>query len=79
MESFNKKHENELVAIEKRLNSDREELLRMREKDFEKVHSKFRVFREKLDNNHNADFIREEKKLKTFNPSANYLATLGKS
>jgi len=76
LENMNKRHENELIALEKRLNSDRDELLKMREKDFEKVHSKFRVFREKLDNNHNADFIKEEKKLKTFNPSSNYLANL---
>jgi hypothetical protein len=76
LENVNKKHENELIALEKRQNSERDELLKMREKEFEKVHSKFRVFREKLDNNHNSDFIREEKKLKTFNPSSNYLANL---
>ncbi len=76
IENMNKRHENELTALEKRLNSDRDELLKMREKDFEKAHSKFRVFREKLENNHTADFIKEEKKLKTFNPSSNYLANL---
>jgi len=76
IENAIKRHENELVAIEKRLNSEREELFKIREKDFERVNSKFKVFREKLDNNHNADFIKEEKRLKSFNPSSNYLAHL---
>jgi hypothetical protein len=76
LENMSKRHENELIAIEKRLNSDREELLKAREKEFEKVHSKFRVFREKLDNNHNGDFIKEEKRLRTFKPSSNNLANL---
>lgn len=74
LETMVKRHENELLVIEKRLNSDREELLKMREKDFEMIHSKFRIFREKLETNHNADYIKEEKRLKSFNPSANYLA-----
>jgi hypothetical protein len=76
IENAIKRHENEQVALEKRLNSEREELFKMREKDFERVNSKFKVFREKLDNNHNADFIKEEKRLKSFNPSSNYLANL---
>ena len=76
VEHKGRRHENELVAIEKRLNSDREELLKMREKDFERIHSKFRVFREKLDNNHSIDFVREEKRLRSFNPSSNNLASL---
>ena len=76
VEHVGRRHENELVAIEKRLNSDREELLKMREKDFERIHSKFRVFREKLDNNHSIDFVREEKRLRSFNPSSNNLASL---
>ncbi len=77
VENLNKRHVNELTAIEMRLNSDREKLLKMREKDFERVHSKFKVYREKLENNHNIDFISEEKKLKSFNPSSNQLANLG--
>jgi hypothetical protein len=76
LENYNKRHENELTVIEKRLNSERDELLKMREKDFERVHSKFKVFREKLESNHTADFIREQKKLKTFNPSSNQFAHL---
>lgn len=74
LESMVKRHENELLVIEKRLNSDREELLKMREKDFEMVHSKFRIFRDKLEKNHNSDYIKEDRRLKSFNPSANYLA-----
>ena len=73
LENVVKRHENELLVIEKRLNADREELLKMREKDFELVHSKFKIFRDKLENNHNSDFNKEEKRLKSFNPSANYL------
>ena len=74
LETMIKRHENELLVIEKRLNSDREELLKMREKDFETVHSKFKIFREKLETNHNADYIKEERRLKTFNASSNSLA-----
>jgi len=76
LENSIKRHETELVVIEKRLNSDRDSLLKQREKEFERIHSKFKVFREKLENNHTSDFIREEKKLKNFNPSSNNLAFL---
>ena len=70
-----KRHQNELVATEKKINTEREELLKIREKDFDKLHSKFKVFREKLENNHTSDFIWEEKRLRTFNPSSNHLAS----
>lgn len=74
LENLIKKHETELVAIESRLNTDRDNLLLSREKEFENLHSKFKVFREKLENNHNTEFNREEKALKGFKASSNYLA-----
>ena len=74
LENLIKKHETELLAVESRLNTERDNLLLAREKDFESVHSKFKVFREKLENNHNTEFNREEKTLKGFKASSNYLA-----
>lgn len=39
-------------AAETKFISIRNELFSQREKDFETIHSKFNVFREKLENNH---------------------------
>lgn len=74
LETAIKKQENEIMALEKRLNKERDDILKNREKEFEAVHSKYKVYREKLESNHNSEFIKEEKKLKKFNPSSNYLA-----
>lgn len=76
IETLAKKNYTELTALEKRLLADREDLLKVREKELEKVNSKFKVFRIKLENNHNTDFIKEEKRLRNFNPCSNYLARL---
>ena len=73
MENFVKKHETELMAVEARLNSERDELLAMREKDFENLNAKFKVYREKLESNHNTEVNRKEKDLRSFNPSSNFL------
>lgn len=74
LENLIKKHETELLAVEARLNAERDTLLGAREKEFEGLHTKFRVFREKLEKNHAAEFNREERALKTFKASSNYLA-----
>jgi len=74
LENLIKKHETELLAVESRLNAERDNLLITREKDFENLHAKFKVFREKLENNHNTEFNKEEKALKGFKASSNYLA-----
>jgi hypothetical protein len=73
LENFIKRHETELHAVEVRLNSERDELLTMREKDFENLNNKFKVYREKLESNHNTEINREEKNLRSFNPSSNFL------
>lgn len=74
LENLIKKHETELISLESRLNTERDNLLLAREKDFENIHSKFKIFREKLENNHNTEFNKEEKILKGFKASSNNLA-----
>jgi len=74
LEAASKKQENEIVAIEKRINSNRDLLLRAKNEEFERLNSKFRVYREKLENNHVNEFLKEEKRLKGFNPCSNSLA-----
>ena len=74
LEAASKRQENEIVAIEKRINSNRDLLLRAKNEEFERLNSKFRVYREKLENNHVNEFLREEKRLKGFNPCSNSLA-----
>lgn len=77
LENLIKKHETELMSLEAKLNSERDQLLKLREKEFENLHTKFRVFREKLEKNHSAEFNKEEKALKGFKASSNYLAYEG--
>ena len=74
LEGYIKKQENEIMVLEQRLNKERDDVLKNREKELEATHSKYKVYREKLESNHNSEFIKEEKKLKKFNPSSNYLA-----
>ncbi len=68
LEAANKRQENELIAIEKRINSNRDALIKEKDLEFDQLNSRFRVYREKLENNHVNEYIKEEKKLKTFNP-----------
>lgn len=74
LENLIRRHETELLAAEARLNAERDALLGAREKDFEALHTKFRVFREKLEKNHAAELIREERALRAFRASSNLLA-----
>lgn len=76
MEAANKKRENELIAIEKRINSMRETLAREKDTEFEQLNSRFKVYREKLENNHVNEFIKEEKRLKGFNPYSKAFAEM---
>ncbi len=73
LENLIKKQENDRMAIELKLNLQRDELLSTREKEFDAIHSKFNVFREKLESNHNNEFLAKQKDLKSFNPSSNHL------
>ena len=74
LEAINKRQENEIAALEKRIAANRESLFKAKDLEFDQLNSRFRVYREKLDNNHINEFIREEKRVKTFNPCANSLA-----
>ena len=68
-----KKHENELLALEKKINIGKEEMIRAREKDFESIHLKFKVLKEKKEKQHRHEMIIEEKRLKRFKPSSKYM------
>ena len=68
-----KKHENELFALEKKINIGKEEMIKAREKDFESIHLKFKVLKEKKEKQHRQEMIIEEKRLKRFKPSSKYL------
>lgn len=76
IEAAGKKQENELIAIEKRINANREALFKAKDYEFEQLNSKFKVYREKLENNHVNEFVKEEKRLKTFNPCSNQFAAM---
>lgn len=74
LEAVHRKHENEIMAIEKRINANREALYKAKETEFEQLNSRFKVYREKLENNHANELIKEEKRMKSFNPCSNNLA-----
>ena len=74
LDSMSKRHQNELNALDKRMITKREALFKAKDQNLEAVNAKFRVFREKLENNHVTEFIREEKRLKSFNPCSNSMA-----
>ena len=74
LEALNKKHENEMMAIEKRINTNRDALIKAKDFEFEQLNSRFKVYREKLENNHLNVFLKEEKRVKGFNPCSNLLA-----
>ena len=68
-----KKHENELMALEKKINIGKEEMIKAREKDFESIHLKFKVLKEKREKQHRQELIAEEKRLKQFKPCSKFL------
>lgn len=76
LEAANKRQENESIAIEKRINSNREALFKEKDLEFEQLNSRFKVYREKLENNHVNEFIKEEKRLKSFNPYSKVFAEM---
>ena len=71
VEHFISKQNNELNALRKKIDSGREELLKAREKDYQKLVAKYRVLRENLDDNQILEFQKIEKNLKLFKPSSN--------
>ena len=65
------KQSNELSALRKKIDSGREDLLKAREKDYQKLVAKYRVLRENLDDSQILEFQKIEKNLKLFKPSSN--------
>lgn len=65
----------EMAALESKLISERDSMIKAREKAIEAIHSKYRVFHEKMVKSHQVDAVNEEKALKNFNPSSNYLVS----
>lgn len=63
----------ELSALESKLISERDSMIQAREKAIEAIHSKYRVFHDKMVKTHQNDAANEERALKNFNPSSNYL------
>ena len=76
LDNFLRRQQLEFSSVEQRLETDGEELMKMRTRDFEVLAAKLRVHREKTEAAHNAEFIREERRLKTFNASSNHLVNL---
>lgn len=71
IEHFISKQNNELSALRKKIDSGREELLKAREKDYQKLVAKYRVLRENLDDSQILEYQKIEKNLKLFKPSSN--------
>lgn len=68
-----KRHENELLALEKKINLGKEEMIKARESDFESIHLKFKVLKEKREKKQKSEMIIEKKRLRSFKPSSNHL------
>jgi len=62
-----------MQALMCKVDTGRDELIKAREKDYQKLVSKYRVLREKLDEDQIKDFHRKEKDMKNFKPSSNIL------
>jgi len=73
MDHFVQKQEFEMQALMCKVDTGRDELIKAREKDYQKLVSKYRVLREKLDEDQIKDFHRKEKDMKNFKPSSNIL------
>lgn len=65
------KQTNELNVLRKKIDSGREELLKAREKDYQKLVAKYKVLRENLDDSHILEYQKIERHLKLFKPSSN--------
>jgi len=71
IEHFLQKQEYEMQALIYKIDTGREELIKAREKDYQKLVSKYRVLRENLDDTQILEFQKTEKTLKNFKPSSN--------
>jgi len=71
VDHFLQKQEYEMQALCYKIDTGREELIKAREKDYQKLVSKYRVLRENLDDTQIMDYHKTEKTLKNFKPSSN--------
>merc|ERR1712166_144469 len=71
IEHFLQKQEYEMQALIYKIDTGREELIKAREKDYQKLVSKYRVLRENMDDTQIMQYHQSEKKMKSFNPSSN--------
>lgn len=62
---------NELNVLRKKIESGRKELLKAREKDYQKLVAKYKVLRENQDDAHILEYQKIERHLKLFKPSSN--------
>lgn len=71
-ENHLKKLENDKQILEHKLLSEKEDLIARKDEDFKKLHDKYKVFRDKQDQNHKQELIIKQRELKNFNPCSNY-------
>lgn len=71
LDHFIQKQEYEMQALCYKIDTGREELIKAREKDYQKLVSKYRVLRENMDDTQIMEYHRSEKNMKSFNPSSN--------
>jgi hypothetical protein len=62
--------------LEQKFNSIQNEILKQREEDFESIHSKFGVFRDKLSTNHKQEIQFKKKELTSFSALSDSLLDL---
>lgn len=74
IENYKKKLEVDRFVLEQKLNRQKEELLAKRDNDFNTIHYKFNVFREKQEQIHKQQLLQKNKDLKNFNPCSNFVA-----
>ena len=71
IDHFLQKQDYEMQALCKKIDTGREELVKAKEKDYQKLVSKYRVQRENLDDSQILEYQKHLKTLKMFKPSSN--------
>ena len=71
VDHFMQKQDYEMQALCKKIDTGREELVKAKEKDYQKLVSKYRVLRENLDDSQVLEYQKHLKTLKMFKPSSN--------
>merc|ERR1712150_259105 len=71
IDHFLQKQDYEMQALCKKIDTGREELVKAKEKDYQKLVSKYRVLRENLDDSQILEYQKHLRTLKMFKPSSN--------